>query len=689
MFREFGLRAKMLFAICGVVLLSYTVTIFYITYNASSMARSEAEEKALEIASNNGKMIQAKLNNAMDTTRTVAHTLEGIKRSGQVPDRGQINAMLKNVLKQNPDFIAIDTCWEPNALDGRDDEFKGAEGHDETGRFVPYWNRGSGSIEVEPLVNFDTEGWYQLPKTTGEEIITEPYVYPVGGKDVLMATVVVPIKANNRFLGMVAVDIALDTFGKMMADVKPFKSGYGYLLSNEGYTVYHPKKAVIGKNAGDVIKGKEGTSFMAALKEGRTFSMVRQSENGGRATFQILAPITIGKTDTPWAIGVVAPLDEVLAGARSLRNTSIVIGVAGFLLLVGVVWFVSMALVVRPINAVVAGLRDIAEGEGDLTLRLPVTTSDEIGQLSTWFNTFIEKLQRIVGELAGQATGMDDSSRALLGVAGDLASQADNTSERSTSVSGAAEEMTANINDVAAAMEQASTNSDMVATAAEEMTATIGEVAKQSETARYISEKAVRKADGATQKMVRLGEAAAAIGSVTEAISEISEQTNLLALNATIEAARAGEAGKGFAVVANEIKALANQTADATQDIKERVGGIQHVTGETVSDIEQVTKVITEVNTIVATIATAVEEQSVATREIATNIAQASQGIQDVNGRIAEASTVVTDIGREISEVNTNAGGISGSSREVHGNAEELSAMAVQLKQVVETFKIA
>lgn len=493
MFRKFGLRAKMLFAICGVVLLSYAVTISYIAHSASHMARSEAEEKALEMASKHGLMIQADLDNAMDIVRAMAHALEGVKMSGQVPDRGQINAMLKNLLKETPDLIGMASCWEPDALDGRDADFMNTQGHDESGRFAPYWNRGNGTIEVEPLVNFDTDAWYQIPKRTGKEIITEPYVYPVGGKDVLMTTVVAPIKANGTFLGIVTADIALDAFGKMMADVKPFNSGYGYLLSNEGFTVYHPNKAVIGKNAADVIKGKERAPFIDALKKGQTFSMVRQSENGGMDTFQILVPITIGKTDTPWAIGIVAPLDEMLAGAQSLRNTSIVIGVAGFLLLVGVVWFVSMALVIRPINGVVAGLRDIAEGEGDLTLRLPVTTSDEIGQLSSWFNTFIEKLQRIIGELAGQATGMDDSSRALLGVAGDLASQADNTSERSTSVSGAAEEMTANINDVAAAMEQTSANSDMVATAAEEMTATIGEVAKQSETARSISEKPFSK----------------------------------------------------------------------------------------------------------------------------------------------------------------------------------------------------
>jgi methyl-accepting chemotaxis protein len=669
-------------------LLSYSVSIFYITYNASKMARSEAEEKAGEIAANHSQMVLAELNTAMGVARTVAHTLEGLKMSGKDPDRGQINAMLKNVLRQNPDFIAIDTCWEPNALDGRDADFIGVEGHDDTGRFVPYWNRGSGTIEVEPLVNFNTESWYQGPKTTGKEIITEPYVYPVGGKDVLMATVVAPIKVNGQFLGMVAVDIGLDTLGQMMEKVKPFDTGYGYLLSNEGYTVAHPNAEVVGKNIGDVIKGKERTSLIDALKNGKGFSMLKESTNGGMSTYQVLVPIKVGKTDTPWAIGIAVPLEKVLEGAHHLRNTSIAIGIVGFLALVAVVWFISIFLVVRPINGVVESLRDIAEGEGDLTLRLPVNTQDEIGQLSVWFNTFIEKLQGIIGDLSRQAADMDGSSRALLDVAGDLSTRAENTSERSTSVSGAAEEMTVNINGVAASMEQASSNSDMVATAAEEMTATIGEVAKQSETARNISENAVQRAGNASQKMTRLSEAAAAIGSVTEAISEISEQTNLLALNATIEAARAGDAGKGFAVVANEIKALANQTADATRDIKERVAGIQNVTGETVTDIEEVTRVITEVNDIVSTIATAVEEQSVATSEIATNIAQASQGIQEVSGMVAQSSTVVTEITREITKVNANSGEISESSRQVHTNAEELSFMAQSLKQVVEAFKI-
>lgn len=156
------------------------------------------------------------------------------------------------------------------------------------------------------------------------------------------------------------------------------------------------------------------------------------------------------------------------------------------------------------------------------------------------------------------------------------------------------------------------------------MTTTINEIAQNTEKANTITGEAVSEAKGASDNVDELGSAAQEISKVTETVTEISEQTNLLALNATIEAARAGDAGKGFAVVANEIKELARQTAEATQDIKRRIEGIQDSTSGTVTKIQQISKVINDVNDIVSTIASSVEEQSVTTKEIATNVAQAS-----------------------------------------------------------------
>jgi methyl-accepting chemotaxis protein len=180
----------------------------------------------------------------------------------------------------------------------------------------------------------------------------------------------------------------------------------------------------------------------------------------------------------------------------------------------------------------------------------------------------------------------------------------------------AAEEMSANIGSVAVGMEQTATNLVHVTAATEQMTASIGEIAQNSEKARGITGHAARQAERIMGQMNQLGEAARKIGKVTEAITEISSQTNLLALNATIEAARAGAAGKGFAVVATEIKALAQQTAAATEDIRGRIAGVQSATAGGIAEIGKVSEVIQEVSAIVASIAAAIEEQSVTTRDI-------------------------------------------------------------------------
>ena len=350
--------------------------------------------------------------------------------------------------------------------------------------------------------------------------------------------------------------------------------------------------------------------------------------------------------------------------------------------------FFSSRSVTVPINRTVVMIKDIAEGDGDLTKRLEIIKKDEIGELAGWFNTFLEKLQVMIKKIAENASMIDRSSGAFTEVAAQLSAGAGNTSGRANDVAASAEEMSANLNGVAAAMEESSTNTAMVASAAEEMTATINEIAGNAEKARVISDQAVNKAGETSRQMEGLGKAAVGIGKVVEAITEISEQVNLLALNATIEAARAGEAGKGFAVVANEIKELARQTSAATLEIKEKIANIQGSTDGAVEGINEISEVINSVNTIVETMAAAVEEQSTATKEIANNIAQVSQGIQEVNENVNQSSTVAATITRDITGVNQSSSEIADGSDKVMASAEELKRMAVELNSIVGSFRV-
>ena len=353
----------------------------------------------------------------------------------------------------------------------------------------------------------------------------------------------------------------------------------------------------------------------------------------------------------------------------------------------GLALFIGKSIT-NPVNGAVAGLKDIAEGEGDLTKRLEVRSKDEVGELSRWFNTFLDKLQDMVSQIMHNAQRVGQAAQGLTTVSDDMNTGSDSMSNRSNAVATAAEEMSVNISSVAAAMEQASTNMESVSSAAEEMNITITGIAKHTEEARVITNDAVQQTKNASVKVDQLGDAAKAISKVTEVITEISEQTNLLALNATIEAARAGEAGKGFAVVANEIKELARQTASATQEIKAKIEGIQGSTEDTVLQISQISTVIDQVNEIVSTIASATEEQSSATREIASNVAQASQGIQEVNQNVAQSSTASTDMAKDIAGINQEAADMSGRCTQVNGSALELNQAADLLNQLVGRFRV-
>lgn len=390
----------------------------------------------------------------------------------------------------------------------------------------------------------------------------------------------------------------------------------------------------------------------------------------------------------------VAGIDETLKSAtnveqilKSSRNILFTSGIVGILISLVLIFIITRGIV-RPIRRTANMLKDISEGEGDLTKRLEVVSQDEVGQLAVCFNTFLDKLQNLVKDIGAKSLALDSAAAELTRLSDGMSAEAVGMSAKSGSVAAATEEMSTNIQSVSAAMEQSSSNVNMVASSTEEMTSTVNEIAQNAEKARSISEGAVKQSKFASEKMTLLGESAQKIGRVTETITEISEQTNLLALNATIEAARAGEAGKGFAVVANEIKELARQTAAATVDIKNQINEMQATTSITVADIEKISEVIFEINNVINGIATAVEEQSAASGEISSNISQASQGIAEVNENVAQSTLVIADITRDIAGINQQSNQVGEGSRQVQLSAQSLADLAVQLENLVKKFKV-
>ncbi len=462
---------------------------------------------------------------------------------------------------------------------------------------------------------------------------------------------------------------------------------YVWSITSKGKVVLHPY-ALEQVDAWDLtVNGKYTVqdSYGNPNKTNVLFEELWQ--NPGEPMYTFLA-YQVYYEPWDWIIGTGARKEILYADMQKQLLTRFLLGTVLLFAVALVTALLVTNIITKPVLKIKDMMKDISEGNGDLTKRLDIQTRDEIGEVSIHFNDFVTKLQTMVKNISKGVSRLAVSSSELLSISGQMTDYSRATFNKSDTVAFSADGVKSNIASISTAMEQSSVNTHAVAIAIEEMNNTINEIVQNAERAREISEQAVLKVDRSTDKMNDLEMAAKAIDKVVETITEISEQVNLLSLNATIEAARAGEAGKGFAVVANEIKDLANQTSKATMDIKLQIENIQNTSADTLSGIAEIATVIDNVNQSVSVIANAVEEQSISSQEITKNINQASNGIEDISQNVILSSEAVNEVSKDIADVKDSSENLNERSLEVKKNAENMAGLAKELGEMVGAFKV-
>lgn len=666
-----NLFTKILISVLGTSVIIFISVIGFNLYKTKHLVVSNAKQIASAEGEKQAKNVEDKLNYTMDTVTTVASTFGSMVEQNRA-NRDLTNAILKKLLKENQGFIATWTAWEPNAFDGLDKKYVGSMGHDKTGRYIPYWSRVGDKINLEPLLDYETPGagdYYLLAKNSGEAIILNPYLYPIGGKEVLITSIVVPIKIEGKFVGVAGVDISLDSIQKINDSIRLYKSGFGTIISNNGTIVAHKSHDLVGKSYYDLVDSKSVNKMKSAIKSGQSLSITDLSSETQKEVYKVYSPIHTNSASTPWSLMITIPLDEVKQESNALLTLSIIIGGIGIIILVLAIAWITKRLV-KPILKVVDQIKKIADG--DLTVeKLDIQSKDEIGQLAIAMNEMTSNTRILIREAAGISDEVASYSEELLTFTNEISDGIEQVSATTEELASGSTEQAQHTGETLEKIQQVDDKVKQIHQYTTEMTS-------RSEITEDSSQKGIKGAEQSIQKMKMIEEKVSStvnivkklrkrsqeISHILEVINGIASQTNLLALNAAIEAARAGEHGKGFAVVADEVKKLAEQSSESTSQISSI---IENVLKETQEVEQAMNGVVLEVQSG----SEVIDSNKQAFNEIAQNITHMVHQINEVT----DASELIAQETKEVVKAVEN---ISAISQESSAGSEELSATMEQ-----------
>ncbi|MDD2102403.1 methyl-accepting chemotaxis protein [Pseudomonas putida] len=604
--------------------------------------------------------------------------------------RHELSTQLQQALMDKPDLLGLYVIFEPDALDGADAGFadKPDLGSNETGRFSQYWVQGNpGELQAvigdEGLLANTEPGpsgapynaFYTCARDTRQACVLEPYFDEASGSRKLVTSVAFPLLENGKVIAVVGLDINLAALQKNSeASALQLFDGHGQI------SIVSPR-GVISANSQDISRlgqPMDNAQVMDALRQGRPKVFVDPQQ------IKVLEPLPPIAGAAPWGVLVGVPQDVLLApvttlqkqlDAKSMQSTALELLLGGGSALLGLLLMGYTAQrITRPLKVLTRVMEDISLGEGDLTRRLQVQSRDEIGQLATAFNRFVERIHQSIREVSSAAHGVNEGARRVLDASNSSLSNFDDQSSRTNSVAAA-------INQLGAAAQEIAHN-------ASDASQQASSARQQAEDGRQVVQRTIEvmnelsgKISASCSNIEVLNDKTVNIGQILEVIKGISQQTNLLALNAAIEAARAGEAGRGFAVVADEVRSLAGRTQTSALEIQQMIEELQVGARDSVTTMTESQQHSEESVTIANLAGTRLSS-------VTQRIGEIDNVNQSVAAATEEQTAVVEALNVDITQINTlNQQGVENLQATLRA-CTELEQQAARLNQLVGSFRI-